>query len=176
MTLIVRTIPLLALVLLSACFMSQTPRIETGTLLAEGPVIFCPSDEDDCQTGEIEGDGYRVPSDNPDEEDVRLRFEPLVEANGVQIYLGEAELRDEDTSTWTYLVARPAAGAPDGLPRFEIMMPGCNDLDSSVREQYGIVRADSYTCTVDDLGAFRTYLTDNYLDKFANSDWWDEVN
>jgi len=169
---LVRTMPVIALAFLTACFMSKTPRIETGTLLAEGPVVFCSSDDDDCQTGQIEGDGYVIASDTEDEEDMRLRFEPLAEAGGVQIYLGEAEMRDEDSSVWAYVVARASAAAPEGLPRFDIMMPGCNDHEEAVRAQYGLVRADSYTCTVDDLGAFRDYLTDNYLDRFANPDWW----
>lgn len=169
---LVRIVPVLALGFLTACFMSETPRIETGTLLAEGPVVFCSPDDDDCQTGQVEGDGYVVASDNQDEEDMRLRFEPLIEAGGVQVYLGEAELRDEDSSAWSYVVARSSTGTPDGLPSFDIMMPGCNDFDETVRAQYGLVRSDSYSCVVDDLGAFRSFLTDNYSEKFANPDWW----
>lgn len=168
-------IPLLALASLTACFMTEAPRIEAGTLLADGPVVFC-SPDNDCQTGQVAGDGYVVASDNDSEEDMRLRFEPLAEAGGVQIYLGEAELRDEDSSAWTYLVARASADTKDGLPRFDIMLPGCNEFGDPVRAQYGLVRSDSYTCVVDDLGAFRSFLTDNYLDKFANPAWWADEN
>jgi hypothetical protein len=170
---LVRIVPLFALGFLTACFMSETPRIETGTLLGDGPVVFC-SPDDDCQTGRIEGDGYVVASDNQDEEDTRLRFEPLVEAGGVQVYLGEAELRDEDSSAWSYLVARSVTDTADGRPRFDIIMPGCNDFDDTVRAQYGLVRSDSYSCVVDDLDAFRSYLTDNYSEKFANPAWWSD--
>ncbi len=166
-----RILPVFAIALLTGCFMSETQRIESGTLLADGAVAFC-SPEDDCQTGQVEGEDYVVASDNDDEEAMRLRFEPLVEAGGVQVYLGEVELRDEDSSAWTYIVARASIEAHNDLPRFDIMLLGCTEFGEPVRAQYAIVQSDAYTCLVDDLVAFRSFLTDNYLDKFANPAWW----
>lgn len=164
--------PFLALTLLSACFMSAEPRIEKGVLLANGPVAFCMPDEDPCQTGLPDGDGYLVESGNEDEEDLRLRFEALTESGGAMIYLGEAELRDETDAAWTYLVARAAGETPEGLARFDLMMPGCSDMTKDQTVRFGIVRADAYTCTITDLANFRAYLIEAYTDQFSDPAWW----
>ncbi len=97
----VYVIPFLALTVLAGCFMSTEPRIETGAALGEGPVAFCMPDEQPCQIGQPEGDGYLVRAEEEDEEDVRLRFEPLTEADGATIYLGESELRDDEDVAWS---------------------------------------------------------------------------
>lgn len=173
---ILRTAPFLLLLLLPACFMSAEPRIKTGTLIEAGPVAFCSPDEDECETGLVDGDGYRLASDSADEEDLLLRLEPLVEAGGTQIYLAEAELRDEDGAAWAYLVARVDGLTPEGLPRISVMMPGCNDFGAALAAGPGFERGDSYTCQVSDLAAFRQYLIDNYSGKFADDGWWADEN
>jgi hypothetical protein len=165
-------IPLLALTALAGCFMSTEPRIAAGVLLADGPVAFCLPDEDPCQTGLPDGDGYLIQSEDEDEEDVRLRFEALTEVDGVVIYLSETELSDEADRAWTYLVARSAGETPDGLAQFDLMMPSCSDLPPEQGERFGIIHADAYSCTVTDLEGFRAYLIETYTDDFADPAWW----
>lgn len=165
-------IPFLALTALAGCFMSTELRIEAGVPLADGPVAFCMPDEQPCQVGQPEGDGYLVKAEQEDEEDVRLRFEPLTEAGGAQIYLGEAELRDDGDVAWSYLVARADGKTPEGLVRYVLMMPGCSDMDAAQRERFSIKKADSYTCTVNDLANFRAYLIETHTERFADSAWW----
>jgi len=162
----------LSLMALSGCFMSQVPRVETGTLFAPGDVAFCSPDEETCQIGFPSGDGYLIAPENGEEEEVRLRFEPLTEANRTPVYLGEVELREGDEAIWTYIVARPSGGFVNEAPRFDIIMPGCNDTAPGRDAEFGIVRADAYTCLVTDLEAFRTFLTANYSAQFASDAWW----
>lgn len=162
----------LSLTVLSGCFMSEVPRVETGTMFARGPVAFCSPDEEKCQIGMPSGDGYVVEAEDSGEEDIRMRFEPLTEADGVPVYLGEIELRDDEEIAWAYLVARPSGGFVNEAPRYEIIMPGCNDLARDREAAFKIIRADAYTCLVTDLAAFRTYLIADYSDKFASDAWW----
>jgi hypothetical protein len=169
---VIRAAPLLVLFALSACFVSLEPRIETAVLLAEGDVSICTPGDDPCQTGHVQGDGYTLRSENEDEEDLRLRFEPLLESGGLTIYLGEAQLRENDESTWTYVVARSNDTPENGLARFDLKMPDCNDMSAEQGILYGLERADSYSCTVSDLGKFRNFLIDAYSDRFADPDWW----
>ncbi len=167
---------ILALSVLSACFMSAEPRIEAGMLLAQGPVAFCTPDEPPCKIGYPSDDGYIIASEDEGEEDLRMRFEALTEAGGVPIYLGEVELSDGDDSAWSYIVARPTNASIDGAPQYEIAMPSCSDLDKARDDQFGIVRTDAYSCTVTDLGGLREFLITDYAEKFADPDWWADEN
>ncbi len=157
----VLVIAALSLTALSGCFMSEVPRVETGTLFARGPVAFCSPDEEKCQIGYPSGDGYVVEAEDSEEQEIHMRFEPLTEADGVSVYLGEIELRDDDEAAWVYLVARPSGGFVNEAP-----------LASDREAEFSIVRADAYTCMVTDLAAFRTYLITDYAERFANDAWW----
>lgn len=164
--------PLIALTWLSGCFMSEVARIETGELLARGPVAFCTPDDPPCKIAVPAGDGYVVESGEDDEEDLRIRFERLTDAGGVPVYLGEVELSDGDESAWSYIVARPVVTAVNEAPRFDIAMPGCTDMDRALDAEFGITRADAYSCTVTDIAGLRAYLTRHYAERFADPDWW----
>lgn len=157
---------------LSGCFMSEVSRIETGTRLGQGPVAFCSPDEEGCPIGYPSEDGYRVEAEDSDEQDMHLRFEPLTEANGTPVYLGEVELREDQQAAWVYIVARPSGGFVNDLPRYDIRMPGCRDLASERAAEFSITRADAYTCLVTDLAALRTYLVSDYSNRFTRDTWW----
>lgn len=171
----IHAIPLLALLVLSACFVSSEPRIETAVLLAEGNVSLCTPGDDPCQTAYVEGDGYVLRPVEEGEEDMYLRFEALTEVGGQTIYLGEAELReDDDESAWAYIAVRQNGVTDEGLPRFEVKMPDCNDMSAEQGILYELERADSYSCIVSDLDKFRNFLIDAYADRFADPEWWTE--
>lgn len=136
-------IPSLILPVLTGCFMSAGPRINTGVMLARGPVAFCTPEEPPCKIGYPSGDGYVIASGAEGEEDLRLRFEALMQAGGVIIYLGEVELSDGDDRAWSYIVARPTDASVDSAPRYQIAMPSCSDPDKARGGQAGIVRTDA---------------------------------
>jgi hypothetical protein len=170
-------IPLLASTLLSACFMSEEPRVVTGTLFARGPVAFCSPEDPPCRIGVPSGDGYVLTfEEDGNPEEVSVRFEPLTEVGGVPVYLGEAELREEGEVGWIYLVARPTNATVEGAPRFEIAMPDCADMGDEDSQRSGIVRADSTSCTVTDIAGFRAFLKETYVDEFADPAWWSGDN
>lgn len=165
---------LLGLMALSGCFLSAEPRIETGVMLARGPVAFCVPDDPPCKIGYPSGDGYQAASDDPGEDSLQMRFEALTEAGGVTVYLGEIELRAGDETGWIYVVARPQGGTVEAAPRYEMAMPECNDNDPDRDAEFGIVRQDAYSCTVTDLAAFRSYLLTVQAANLADPDWWAE--
>lgn len=169
-------IPLLAVSMLGACFMSEVSRIETGIPIANGPVALCMPDEPPCIIAAPLGDGYVLESGEDDEEDIRIRFEYLTDAGGAPVFLGEVELSDGDASAWNYVVARPVVGTHAGAPMFQIAMPGCSDMDRALDAQFGIVRAGAYSCDVTDLAGLRAYLTLYYEDRFADPQWWADAD
>ena len=95
-----------------------------------------------------------------------------MEAGGQTIYLGEAELRDGSESVWSYIVARRSGDTDEGIARFDVQMPGCNDMSAEQGILYALERADSYSCIVTDLAKFRNFLIDAYADQFADPAWW----
>lgn len=174
-------IPILALSVLSGCFMSAEPRITTGVMLERGAVAFCTPGEPPCRIGYPSGDGYVIASEEEDEEDLHLRFEALTEAAGVPVYLGEAEMRDGENAAWIYIVARPARALVDGAPGYEIAMPSCRDPDRTrddrtLDDRSGIVRTGAYWCTVTDLAGLRELLVTDYAEEFADPAWWSDEN
>jgi hypothetical protein len=161
-------------IVLTACFLSGEARIQTGTLLADGPVSFCTDDDPPCQTGFPDGDGYIIYSGDPEEEDTRLRFEVLTGSGASTVYIGEAELRDDSEPAWAYVLVRASAAPGDGFPQFDLILPSCNDGDDAAHSAYGILRSDAYTCEVRDFAAFRTYLIETYSGRFSDPAFWRE--
>lgn len=159
-------------IVLTACFLSDEAHIQTGALLAEGPVSFCTDDDPPCQTGFRDGDGYIVYSGDPEEEDLRLRFEALTGEGASTIYIGEAELREDDESAWAYVLVRAAPVPGEGFPEYDLIVPSCNDGDEAAHSAHGIIRSDAYSCEISDFDAFRTYLIEAYSDRFSDPAFW----
>lgn len=172
----IRVTPIFALLLLSACFVSEEPRIAHGELLASGPVALCTPDDPPCRIAVPSGDGYIVEADDEEEDDLFLRFEALTEAGGVPVWLGEVELREGDETAWSYIVARPAIAAPETMPHFDIAMPGCGEIAAGDEPAAGVERTDPYACTVTDIARFRAYLTRAYAERFADPAWWADAD
>jgi hypothetical protein len=169
-------IALAAAPLLSACFISETSNISEGQLLARGPIALCTPDDPPCRIAVPSGDGYVVAAEDGEEEDLRIRFEALTEAGGVPVWIGEVELREDEETAWSYLVARPVNATVDSAPRFDLAMPGCGEIAPGLEAEAGVVRTDPYACTVTDYALFRTYLTSTYAERFANPAWWADAD
>lgn len=165
-----------ALLLLPGCFLSERALVRKGVLLSDGPAVFCTPGDTECPTGVVTGDGYSVSSENDQEEDIVLRFEALTEAGGETIWLGEAELRDEDSSAWMYVLARRAGETPEGIARIAMQLPACSDMPDEDSARFKLPRADAYSCAVTDLASFREYLIARYGASFADPEWWTQTN
>lgn len=165
-------IALAAAPLLSACFLSEAPNIIEGELLARGPIALCTPDDPPCKIAVPSGDGYVVEAEDGEEENLHIRFETLTEAGGVPVWIGEVELREGDASVWSYVVARPVNVTVDSAPRFDLAMPGCDEIAPGAEAEAGVARTDPYACAVTDYALFRTYLTSTYAERFVDPAWW----
>tara|TARA_R110002049_G_scaffold225523_1_gene397500 strand:- start:1606 stop:2142 length:537 start_codon:yes stop_codon:yes gene_type:complete len=168
---------LLALIGLSACFYSETPLIPAGeqvTLPYDG-VNLCLGD--DCRSVMVGADGVYVippPEDEADEKPLLVRFVLLVDDGDNPVYLAEAEMQDGAEVSYHYLVAHIRREATTHVPTYEFAMPACNDAPSDYLEHYGVERADSYSCTVTDLAAFKAYLVARHGEDFKTDTFWEE--
>jgi hypothetical protein len=173
---------LIGLIALSACFYSEVPLVPAGqqiTLPYSG-VVLCL--DDDCRTVMAGEDGsyeIRPPDDeDPDEKPVFVRFQLLNAENGHDdpnpVYLAEAEMRDGDEVSYRYLVAHIRPGAITHVPTYEFAMPGCNSAPDGALERFSIERADSYSCRVLDLDAFKKYLIEVHGADFQTEEFWED--
>lgn len=168
-----RICSVLVLILLPGCFLSATSHIQSGVHLASGNVLLCPKDDPECQTAYVEGDGYILYAPDPEEEDLRLRFEVLASAPPAgTIYIGEAELRDGSETAWAYVIARAAHDRTADTPAFDLVMPDCRDAGEAGAAGGGFHRTDAYSCEVSDYPAFKAYLIRVYGPRFANPGFW----
>lgn len=93
---------------LGGCFVSTTALIEEGAavLPVDGDMVACLKESDPCLSMQRDGDGYFVESPSEFEEGVTIRFSPLAQAAGRQVYLAEAELTGEDGPAFAYGLVR----------------------------------------------------------------------
>ncbi|MFN7055280.1 hypothetical protein [Hyphomonas sp.] len=171
-----RYLPLAAsLGLLTACFVSEDALIGQGVRLHDGPVAFCLGPDDPCLPAPLEGDTYLAASGDSG---TPMRFVPLTEAGGQPVWLGEAEIREEDSDERAFmiLVARPESFAADGTLNIRIMTPDCYEAGEDMRARYGIEQVDQYICATPDLETLSAYLIERHGADFADPDWWEGSN
>lgn len=164
---------------LSACFYSEVPLILAGehvTLPYDG-VVLCL--EDDCRIVMAEDDGtYTIPPppEAQDEKPLFVRFQMLAAPSSHEdmnpVYLAEAQMRDGEDVSYHYLVAHRRIDALTHVPTYEFAMPACNDAADEALERFSIERADSYSCRVSDLEAFKTYLAEAHSADFETAEFW----
>lgn len=164
---------LLGLAMLTACFVSEEPLIEQGARIHDGPVAFCVSDSEICHSASPLVDGYLVR--DPDGE-TPMRFVPLTEALDGPVWLGEAELGDEDGRTWVYVIARPESLSADGTMNFRVVMTDCARADDEMLARFGFSVVDTYSCLVSDIESLATYLVERHGTDFTDPDWWQHQN
>jgi hypothetical protein len=166
----VRFTPLLvALAMLTACFVSDEPLIEQGARIHDGPVAFCVADSEICHNAGTLGDGYLV---RDTEGETPMRFVPLTEAPDGPVWLGEAELGDEDGRAWVYVIARPESLSADGTMNFRVVMTDCALADDAMRARFGFSAVDPYSCLTPDLESLSAYLLERHGADFTDPDWW----
>lgn len=171
----------------SACFLSDRPLIGEGVHLRDGPLALCLERGEPCHNAIPEGDGYLVmphPEDREDETPIFVRFTPLMQAGGEDVWLGEAELTDKNDRAWGYIVARGSTdtpespsedGAEDGAEysaEYWAVIPECDKASDSQRIRFGLDKSNLHACAVPDLNAFAEYLAERHGADFADEDWW----
>lgn len=164
---------------LGACFLSERQLIGEGVRLQEGPLAFCMEPDEPCLEAVTREDGYLVmplPEHADEEEPIFVRFAPLTRAGGADIWLGEAELTEDDDRAWAYVVARRAGRAENGVTEYKMAIPTCEEASDSQLIRYGLERNGLYACTVTNINAFAEYLTERHTADFADADWWDTAN
>ena len=161
--------------IITSCFVSQTPLISQAALITDQAVRFCTSDEEPCHETERSGDGYLVlpaPDDAEDEGPVLIRFTFLTMAGELPVWLGEAQLDSADSER-LYVLARFARAAPGGVDEFHLVLPDCAEAGPDERARLGLTGpAGGGTCRIDDLDALKDYLIARHGADFADPDWW----
>jgi hypothetical protein len=164
-----------AALLLSGCFLSEKPLIGEGVHIHEGPLTFCLDGDEPCHQTTLQEDAYLVlphPEDG-EERPIAVRFRPLMEAGGQTIWLGEANLsEDDEEAAWAYVVARKLKDTDLGVREYEVAVPDCSGANASDLLRYGLEKEGSYSCRVTDIDAFSEYLREHHGGDFANNAWW----
>jgi hypothetical protein len=175
---------LIGLIALSACFYSDVPLIPEGeqVTLPYNGVVLCLAD--DCRIVMVGDDGmYEVspPEDeDPGEEPLFVRFQELVPeqdlANSTTdpVYLAEVEMREDGDVSYQYLVAHLRRDATTHVPTYEFVMPSCGEAPDGALARYEIEQADTYSCRVTDLDAFKQYLIEVHSADFQTEEFWKE--
>lgn len=161
----------ICLALLPACFVSDQPLIGEGIRIHDGPIALCLEPDDPCSPAQWVGDQYLV---DDSDGSLPIRFVHLTEAGGLPVWLGEAELSDEEDEerAWAYVVARAEGMTPDGTLNVRIVMPDCNIASEDARARYGIEQVDRYACMAADLEQLSAYLVERHAGDFADTGWW----
>ena len=168
-------LPLIAaLLVLPACFVSETQLLPEGegVMLAQEPLQFC-DEVDSCVASAVVGDGYLLEPDHEGDEPSFLRFVELVRKDEIVVYLGEAELtNDEGGKIWFHLVARAMSPSEDGITKVLVVQPDCNEATAEQKEAFGITQIDSYTCNIGSREDLSAYLIEAHSEDFYDPDWW----
>ena len=161
---------------LSGCFLSERQLIGEGIRLQGNALAFCLEAGEPCHEAVPERDGYLVlphPEDASEEEPIFVRFAALQKAGGQEMWLGEAELKDEDQTAWAYVVVRASGETPSGVTEYDVAVPACSEATDSQLIRFGLEKDGVHACTVSNLDAFTEYLTERHAKDFADPDWWD---
>ncbi len=167
-----------AALLLSGCFLSEKPLIGEGVHIHDGPLTFCLDGDEPCHQTTLQEDAYLVlphPEDG-EERPIAVRFRPLMEAGGQTIWLGEANLsEDDEEAAWAYVVARKLKDTDLGVREYEVAVPDCSGANASDLFRYGLEKEGSYSCRVTDIDAFSEYLREHHGADFADNAWWEKA-
>lgn len=165
------------LFLLPGCFISPDPLIEaeTAVLPIDGDMTVCPTPDDDCLTLDRHQDGYLVES--PEGEALLVRFAPLIQAGGRQVFIAEAGVRTEDGTGYIYGLARrmPAPG-PRGAT-MQVAALDCEDIDEAARETFmtegGEIGTGKVTeCRPVSLDQLKAVLLSAHRAGLGEDAWW----
>jgi len=179
MSLLRRLWPAALLPFLAGCFVSEESLIEAeaAVLPAEDEIIVCLAADDPCLTLQRQDDGYLAEAPNPEEEDLLVRFAPLIQAGGRQVFIAEAGLQTEDGIAYTYGLARRLPAPDERGATMQIAALDCEELDDAVLGQFeaegGTIGAGKVTeCQPVSLDRLKETLLTAHRAGLATDAWW----
>lgn len=172
---------LVPLVMLAGCFASKTQLIEAddAVLPADGSMVVCLEEEDPCLMLVRHDNGYLVEAPGEGEEDLAVRFAPLVQAGGRQVYIAEAEIREEDGPVYSYGLARRFLEPDARGATLQVAGLDCEELDEATLNQFeaggGIIEGGKVmNCQPTSLDQLKTVLLAVHRDGLGTDEWWAE--
>ncbi|MEE2878401.1 MAG: hypothetical protein VX593_05290 [Pseudomonadota bacterium] len=179
MSLLGRLAPLAALLVLAGCFISREPLIaaNVAVLPVDGEITVCLDANDPCITLKPEADGYLAsPPDEP-EEDVMVRFAPLIQSAGRQVFIAEAALETEEGTAFIYGLARRLPAPDTRGATMQIAALDCAELSDEQRAQFeaegGLVEGSKTTeCQPVTLDQLKQVLLAAHQAGLATDAWW----
>ncbi|WP_143435222.1 hypothetical protein [Henriciella aquimarina] len=174
-----RILPLLAGLALTGCFVSETPLIEpeAAVLPAEGGLVVCLEAEDPCLTLMRQDDGYLVEAPREEEGDLHVRFAPLIQAGGRQVFIAEAGVQTEDGTFYMYGLARRMLEPDARGATLQVAGLDCEELDETALAGFeaggGRVETDKMTeCQPASLDQLKSVLLAAHREGLATDAWW----
>lgn len=171
----------LALVSVSACFLTETSLIDAGqaVLPMDGDMLVCLRDEDPCLDLKRQADGYFAQSPDDPADTITLRFTPLTQSAGKQVFLAEAELTEDEETGFTYGLARRFSTPNDRGATLEIAPLDCEDADEDMLSQFeaegGTVEVGKITsCAPVSLTQMKGLVLTMHGKDIAKDAWWVE--
>ena len=164
---------------LAGCFISQEPLIgaDAAVLPIDGPITVCLDEDDPCLSLEPEADGYLAVSPDEPGEDVTIRFTPLIQAGGRQVFIAEAGMRTEDGTAFIYGLARRIRVPDERGATMQIAALDCEELSDAVQASFeaagGVIEGGKVTeCRPVSLEQLKQILLDAHRAGLASDAWW----
>ena len=174
-----RLAPLAGLFWLAGCFASETSLIPTddAVLPVEGPMTVCLDSDDPCLDLVRDGDGYYAPSPDDTGETVSVRFAPLIQAGGRQVFIAEAQLKPEDGPSYIYGLARRLSQPDARGATMQIAALDCDELSEETLAGFeaggGVVEPGKVMgCRPVSLDQLKAVLLAAHRDGLAMDEWW----
>ena len=174
-------VSLAPLMLLAGCFASETPLIEAdeAVLPAETSMVVCMEEDDPCLTLARHGDGYLVEAPREDEPDLQVRFAPLIQAGGRQVYIVEGRIEEDDDYIYSYGLARRFLEPDARGATLQVAGLDCEALDEATLDTFqangGVIEGGKVmTCLPVSLDQLKAVLLETHRDDLASDAWWRE--
>ncbi len=142
-------------------------------------MVVCLEKNDPCLTLERHDDGYLVEAPGENEEDLAVRFAPLVQAGGRQVYIAEAEIQEEEGPVYSYGLARRFLEPDARGATLQVAGLDCEELDQATLDRFeadgGIIEGGKVmNCQPASLDQLKSVLLAAHRDGLATDDWWAE--
>ncbi|MEM5516828.1 hypothetical protein WNY37_07690 [Henriciella sp. AS95] len=169
----------LAMVSLSACFLTETSLIDEGeaVLPVDGDMVVCLSEEDPCIDLVRLDDGYFAQSPEDPDDTFKLRFAPLAQVAGKQVFLAEAELNQDEQTGYAYGLARRVSEPNARGATMDVAPLDCEDASEKLMAKFrangGTVEAGKITsCAPQSLAQLKDTVLLMHQEDLADDVWW----
>lgn len=145
----------------------------------DSAITLCVEQDSPCLELVVDGDGYSSAPGTPQDQSGRVRFAPLTQRAGRQVFI--LEVWPEGSGGYLYLIARRHPSPIIDRSSLQLASPDCIDLkDSAVVafESVGgeISRGMISTCLAPNLDVLRTAFLTTYGPDMGNDSWWNTMS